>query len=178
MKKILLALAIIAGTAFTTFAQTQPGGGGKFSIGLDAGLPIGTAHKYLDYIIGGSLKYEYPVADNLFITGSAGYSRVHAKSFDISFNYPDFSSQYHIEGGSVGVIPVKVGAKYYFDGHFFGEGQIGAAFTTGNGTGTAFVYSPGVGYTFAGGFEAGIRYEAWSNNGTTGQLGLRLAYRF
>lgn len=179
MKKILLALVIIAGTACTTFAQTKSGdGGGKFSIGVEGGLPVGDFHNYSNYIIGGSLKYEYPVANNLFITASAGYSSIHIKSFDLSYNDPNFSFQYHSDGGSSGIIPVKVGAKYYFDGHFFGEGQLGAAFATGNGSGTAFVYSPGIGYTFAGGFEAGVRYEAWSNNGTIGQLGLRLAYRF
>jgi hypothetical protein len=178
MKKILLALAFIAGTACTTFAQTHSGGGGKFSIGLEGGLPVGDAHNYSDYIIGGSLKYEYPVADNLFITGSAGYSSLHVKSFDISSNDPEFSYQFHFDGGSAGVIPVKVGAKYYFDGHFFGEAQVGAAFGTNSGSSTLFVYSPGIGYTFAGGFEAGVRYEAWSNNGTIGQAALRLAYRF
>jgi hypothetical protein len=178
MKKILLALIIIAGTACTTFAQTQPGGGGKFSIGLEGGLPVGDFHNYSNYIIGGSLKYEYPVADNLFITGSAGYSSVHFKSFDVSYSDPDFSFQYHSDGGSSGIIPVKVGAKYYFDGHFFGEAQVGAAFGTSSGSSTAFAYSPGVGYSFDGGFEAGVRYEAWSKNGTIGQLGLRLAYRF
>lgn len=177
MKKILLALFILGGTAFSSFAQTTKDGG-KFSIGLEAGLPVGDAHNYSNYVIGGSLKYEYPVANNLFITASAGYSSLHIKSFDYSYNDPGFSFQLHSDGGSAGIIPVKVGAKYYFDGHFFGEGQLGAAFVTGEGSGTAFVYSPGVGYTFTGGFEAGVRYEAWSNNGTIGQAALRLAYRF
>lgn len=178
MKKILLALAFIAGTACTTFAQTKSGDGGKFSIGLEGGLPVGDIHNYSNYIIGGSLKYEYPVANNLFITASAGYSSIHIKGFDYSYNDPELSFQFHSDGGSAGIIPVKVGAKYYFDGRFFGEAQVDAAFGTNSGSSTLFAYSPGIGYTFAGGFEAGVRYEAWSNNGTIGQLGLRLAYRF
>jgi hypothetical protein len=167
MKKILLTLIIFAGTVFTTFAQTKIGDG-KFSIGLEAGLPVGDIHQFADYIIGASIKYEYPVAQNLFITGSAGYSSLHAKSIDYSYSSPGYSYEFHSDGGSADIIPVKVGAKYYFDRHFFGEGQLGAAFVTQSGGGTLFVYSPGVGYTFDGGFEAGVRYEAWSKDGTIG----------
>jgi len=173
MKKILLALVILAGTVFTTFAQTKTDGG-KFSIGIEGGLPVGSQRPYLNQIIGGSIKYEYPVAQNLFITGSAGYSRLYRKN--ISYFSPNLI--YHVDGGSAGIVPVKVGAKYYFDGHFFGEGQLGAAFITRTGGNTLFVYSPGVGYTFNGGFEAGVRYEAWSKDSTIGQVALRLAYRF
>ncbi|MDN3549809.1 hypothetical protein [Mucilaginibacter aquaedulcis] len=177
MKKILLTLIIVTATMFTTLAQTKIGNG-KFSVGLEAGLPVGDASNYADYVIGGSLKYELPVANNLFITGTAGYSSIHAKGINISFSSPNYSYEFHSDGGSAGLIPVKVGAKYYFDKRFFGEGQLGAAFTTSGNGSTLFVYSPGVGYTFDGGFEAGFRYEAWSNNGTIGQLALRLAYRF
>ena len=80
---------------------------------------------------------------------------------------------------SYGFIPFKAGLKYYFNGPgFFGEAQLGATFSTESGGGTAFTYAPGVGYSFDGGFEAGIRYEAWSKNGTTSQVALRVAYSF
>ncbi|WP_299586033.1 hypothetical protein [Mucilaginibacter sp.] len=166
MKKILLALVILGGTAFSSFAQTKSGDG-KFSIGLEAGLPVGDIHNGYNYLIGGSLKYELPIAASTLFTISAGYSSLHPKSVlkDLGF-------------GSVGFIPVKVGIKYYIENGFFAEGQLGAAFGTKSGTGTAFAYSPGIGYTFDGGFEVGVRYEGWSNNGTIGQAALRLAYRF
>ncbi|WP_183563983.1 hypothetical protein [Mucilaginibacter sp. SP1R1] len=167
MKKILLALAIIAGTAFTSFAQTKSGDSGKFSIGFEAGLPVGDAHTFYKSVFGGSLKYELPIAPSTFFTISAGYN-----SFQVKDEWKIFGHN------SDGAIPVKAGIKYYFDKGFFAEGQLGAAFSTESGGGTAFVYSPGIGYTFDGGFEAGVRYEGWSKNGTVSQVGLRVAYRF
>jgi len=167
MKKVLLALAIIAGTAFTTFAQTKSGDSGKFSIGLEGGLPLGNTKDFYNYVIGGSLKYELPIAPSTWFTISAGYNSFHPKKV-----WKDLG------GESVGFVPVKVGVKYYIENGFFAEGQLGAAFGTKSGYGTAFAYSPGIGYTFDGGFEAGVRYEGWSKNGTTSQIGLRLAYRF
>jgi hypothetical protein len=165
MKKVLLLLTVICGLSVSSFAQSS--NGGKFSVGLEAGLPLGDAHQVYKAIIGGSLKYEHPVATNTFVTLSAGYNSFLTKS-----EWKPFL------GSSNGAIPVKAGLKYYFNEGFFGEGQLGAAFSTENGGGTAFVYAPGIGYTFGGGFEAGVRYEGWSNNGTISQAGLRLAYRF
>jgi hypothetical protein len=166
MKKILLALLILGGTAFATFAQSKDGG--KFSIGFEAGLPVGDAHNVYSSVFGGSLKYELPIAESTFFTLSAGYNSFQVKSElkDLGFEKSD------------GAIPLKAGIKYYFDRGFFAEGQLGASFSTQSGGGTAFVYAPGIGYTFDGGFEAGVRYEGWSHNGTISQVGLRLAYRF
>ncbi len=114
------------------------------------------------------MKYEHPIADQLFLTGSAGYSRLLYKD--------DFKSKFGVS--SVGFIPVKAGVKYYFDDAFFAEGQLGASFSTESSKTVLFAYSPGIGYSFANGLEAGIRYEAWSKNGTTSQVALRVAYRF
>jgi len=163
MKKILLALALIAGTAFTTFAQSKSDGG-KFSIGFDAGLPVGNIHHIASSILGGSLKYELPIAPATFFTISGGYSSLKLKDI--------------LGGGSTGFVPVKAGIKHYIQNGFFVEGQLGATFSTESGGGTAFAYSPGIGYTVDGGFEIGVRYEGWSHDGTIGQAALRLAYRF
>jgi len=165
MKKVLLALFILGATAFSSFAQSKDGG--KFSIGFEAGLPVGNVNNAFGSVFGGSLKYELPIAESTFFTLSAGYNSFQPKGL-----YKDFG------GSAFGAIPLKAGIKYYLEQGFFAEGQVGAAFYTGDADGTAFVYSPGIGYTFAGGFEAGVRYEGWSKNGTIGQVGLRLAYRF
>ncbi|RFZ90842.1 hypothetical protein D0C36_17985 [Mucilaginibacter conchicola] len=144
---------------------------GKFSIGVEVGLPLGDAKNASNLIIGGSLKYEHPVAENVFITGSAGYSKFlnneEAKAADYSFS----------------AIPVKVGVKYFFDQGFYGEAQIGAAFLhesigDNSGNATAFAYSPGIGYAFTPNFDIGVRYEGWSKNGTLSQVAARLAYSF
>lgn len=167
MKKILLSVFILGAAAFSSFAQTTPSKG-QFSIGVEAALPVGNASDLFSFGIGGSIKYDHPVAENLFITGSAGYT---------SFMYKDEFKDF-LDKSAAGFIPVKVGAKYFFSPGFFGEAQVGAAFGTEDGAGTAFAYSPGIGYAFSQNFEAGVRYEAWSKDGTISQFGLRLAYKF
>jgi len=170
MKFFLFAL-LLAGTALNSVAQTRPASGqsnvGQISIGLDAGLPVGDASTVFGSVIGGSLKFEQPIATNAYFTISAGYSAYLTKS-----RFKDVGLQ-----SSFGFIPLKAGFKYYTEPGLFVEGQLGVVFSTESGGSSAFVYSPGVGYTFASGFELGIRYEAWSKNGTTGQAALRVSVR-
>jgi hypothetical protein len=169
MKKFLFALVILVSAVFSSHAQSSKDGG-KFSIGLEAGLPIADFNKTHTFAIGGSVKYDQPVGANTFVTLSAGYSSFRGKEGIRSF----------------GFVPVKAGIKYFFNQGFFGEGQIGAAFSTqggaggGNaiGGGTAIAYAPGFGYSFNRNIEVGVRYEAWYKDGTISQIGLRLAYKF
>lgn len=169
MRKILLLTTLLASTVFASFAQTSRSKDeGKFSIGLEGGLLVGDASNFYNAAIGASVKYEYPIATSTYFTISAGYTALLTKS---ALKDEGFKSSY-------GTVPLKAGIKYYIQNGFFAEGQLGAAFYTESGGGTAFAYSPGIGYTFDGGFEAGVRYEAWSKNGTTSQVALRLAYRF
>jgi len=170
MKKILLALFVLGVTACSSFAQTtKSSDAAKFSIGVDAGLPIGTTSDVYSFAIGGSLKYDMPIGSGAFVNLSAGYQSFMVKSALKNAGFPSSS----------GFVPIKVGLKYYFEGQgFYGEGQLGVAFSTESGGGKAFAYAPGIGYTLDGGFDIGVRYEAWSNNGTVSQIALRLAYGF
>ena len=169
MKNFLFLLVILSVVAFRSFAQSSKDGG-KLSLGLETGLPIADFNVTHSLAIGGSIKYDQPVATNTFVTLSAGYSSFIGKKNIRSF----------------GFVPVKVGLKYFFNQGFFGEGQIGAAFSTqggaggGNaiGGGTAIAYAPGVGYSFNHNIEVGVRYEAWYKDGTVSQIGLRAAYKF
>jgi len=168
MKKIILMLLFVGGFAASTMAQSS-NDGGKFNIGVEAGLPVGDASNLYTTFLGASIKYEYPVAESVFVTGSVGYNAGLIKS-EIK-DALGFQSAYSY-------IPLKAGLKYYVQEGFFVEGQLGATISTESGAGAAFTYAPGIGYTFDGGFEAGVRYEAWSKNGTTSQIGLRIGYRF
>jgi hypothetical protein len=173
MKKILLTLAVIGAATFSSFAQTtattssKVNEGGKFSIGIDGALSTGAASNFYSFGIGGSIKYEAPTALNTFFTISGGYESFLYKS---EFKVPGYSS-------ADGFVPLKAGIKHYFNDGFFGEAQAGISIYTGTGSFTSFAYSPGIGYSFNGGFEAGVRYEAWVKDGTMGQVALRLAYR-
>ena len=171
MKKVLLLLTVLCGLSISSFAQSS-NERGKFSIGFEAGLPLGDVKTSSNLVIGGSLKYDHPIAENTFLTGSVGYNKFLMKS------------EFKDAGLSFYAIPVKVGIKYFFAPSFYGEGQLGAAFATakveglGSGSTTAFAYSPGIGYVLGGGIDLGVRYEGWSKDGTTSQVSARLAYSF
>ncbi|MBB5397566.1 hypothetical protein [Mucilaginibacter sp. AK015] len=161
MKKLLLLFVVVACAAFSASAQSDKA---KFSIGFEGGLPIGSTGDVYSVALGGSLKYEMPIATGTMFTLSGGYT---------SFKVKDTFG-----GGSVGFVPAKAGIKYFFSDGFYGEAQAGAAFNTESGGGTAFAYSPGIGYALEGGFDIGVRYEAWSKSGTISQIGVRIAYGF
>ncbi len=163
MKKVLLATMLFVGIAVSGFAQK---GGSNFSVGVEAGLPVGDVSNAYNFVIGGSLKYEAPIATGTNFTLTAGYSSFQGKTV-AGFKFP-----------AIGFIPVKAGIKYFLADAFYGEAQLGAAFSTQSGGGTAFAYSPGIGYKFSDVIDLGVRYEAWSKNGTTSQIGARLGFSF
>ncbi|HEY8782995.1 MAG TPA: hypothetical protein VIM16_15320 [Mucilaginibacter sp.] len=174
MKKLFLTLTVSVAIVCSAFAQSTTStsssekGGVKFSIGAEGGLPIGDASDVYSAVIGGSLKCEIPISPTAFVTINGGYN-----AFLIKSEFKDAGSP-----SSTSFIPVKAGIKYYSAGGFFLEGQAGVVFIAESGGGNSFAWSAGFGYTFGGGIETGVRYEAWSNGGTIGQMGLRLAYRF
>jgi len=178
MKKILFTLLVLEVTACTSFAQTKDSSFGKFSPAADVGLPIGYTNKIYDLAVGGSLKYDVHVDTGASVNLTAGYEEFIVKK-----------SLKKIGWTSPGFIPVKVGFKYYFnDLGFYGEGQLGFAFSTESGGGKKIAYAPGAGYTLDGGVDVGVRYEGWSNNGTINnatihngainQVAFRMAYNF
>lgn len=165
MKKVLLATLLFVGVAVSGFAQSKDG---KFSVGVEAGIPVGSVSNAYNFVIGGSLKYDLPIAASTNFTISAGYSSFQGKTLPAPFG----------KVPAAGFIPVKAGIKYFFAPEFYGEAQLGAAFSTQSGGGTAFAYSPGIGYKFSDVVDLGVRYEAWSNNGTVGQVAARLGFSF
>ncbi|HEY4197135.1 MAG TPA: hypothetical protein VGM63_16450 [Mucilaginibacter sp.] len=180
MKKILLLSALLCAISVKLFAQsntTASQDAGTTSIALDAGLPVGSSSNAYSVAIGADLRYTIPVAPSAAITISAGYTELIGKDFVVSYSDGNSSGTIAGRANNIGVVPVKVGAKFGAIGTtgFFGEAQLGAAFIS-QGVGTAFAYSPGIGYAFDSGFEAGVRYEGWVKNGTVGQVALRLAY--
>ena len=167
MKKFLLATVLFVGAAVSGFAQSKD----KVSVGVEAGIPVGNASNGYNFAIGGSLKYDHPIAASTSLTLSAGYTSFLGKTV----TYPIVGA---VKTPAAGFIPVKAGIKYFFAPAFYGEAQLGAAFSTQSGGGTAFAYSPGVGYKFSDLVDLGVRYEAWSNNGTVSQVAARLGFSF
>jgi len=170
MKKVLITLMVLSGFAVNSFAQSS-NDGGKVSIGVEAGIPVGDISNGYNFVIGGSLKFEQPVANALAVTLTAGYSSFQGKTVTIlgvSGKYP-----------AAGFIPAKAGLKFGIADALYGEAQLGAAFSTESGGGTAFAYSPGIGFKFSENIDLGVRYEGWSHSGNTvSQVAARLGFSF
>jgi len=176
MKKLLLILAMLAAIALKGFSQigkaqspSDPNSV-RFSAGADIGIPIGNSAAAYDLGIGGSINCDFRLFSGLKLTASAGYEAliINSRLRNISPSAPS-SDRY---------ILLKGGFKYYFNKTFYADCQAGVAIYTSNGGDVSFAYSPGIGYTFESGFEAGLRYEAWVKEYTLSQLEFRVAYRF
>lgn len=166
MKKLLLSLTLVAGLAIAANAQTE-GAVRKLSIGGEVGLP--TKEGFKDVMMAGaSLQFEQPVAKSFNFTLSAGYTSMFSTLKNVSYN--------------IDYVPVKAGGKYYFGSNFYGAGEVGATFKTGNGGGTAFSFAPALGASFSiadkSSLDFGLRYETWSKDGSLSFLGLRAAFAF
>jgi len=161
--KILATSAAAVALFFTTNVNAQSTAK-NLGIGLNVGA--GTTAGY-GLVIGGDIRYQFNVDKQLSIPVTAGYT--------------NFSLKDSYGGGSFGVIPVKVGAKYFFNeagSGVYGLAELGAGFGTDKGSGTSFVYSPAIGYAWSSGLDLAAKYEGYSNNGSVGFAGIRLAYGF
>ncbi|MBB2144211.1 hypothetical protein GM921_01825 [Pedobacter sp. LMG 31464] len=174
MKKLVLSLALVAGLGFAASAQTE-GAVRKLSIGAEFGIPTEKNSKN-ELLAGGSLQFEQPVAKSLNLTISAGYISDmltgDVKDAAKAAGYPT----------SFGYVPLKAGAKYYFGGNFYAAGEVGASISTETGGSTLLAFAPALGASFSvsdkSSLDFGLRYETWSNNGSTSFVGLRAAYAF
>jgi opacity protein-like surface antigen len=178
MKKILL-VAVFAVAAFSASAQkSESKSRTRFSIGLEAGLPVGDAKDIYSFGIGGSAKAEIPVASKVFATISAGYTSL-SYTDDVKATFKAFN----IDTKPQGVVPLKAGLKYFFGKNFYGAGELGAAIGTSKGDKTGFAWSPGVGASYPvsdkNDIDFGARYESWSKDGvSTDQIGFHVALKF
>jgi hypothetical protein len=164
MKKLILAMVIISIPIAVIQAQSVT----KktiFSIGIEAGVPVGTAgiNDIYSFAIGGSLQGEYLVSPDFGLTLKAGYLNYLGKN--------------GIKGD--GLIPILAGFRYHFTPKVYGSAQLGISLSTVSGGGSAFTYAPGIGFQLSKNVDVLARYEAAANNGVTvGNIGVRLAYSF
>lgn len=167
---IIFAFAISLFAGFGVHAQSNAGFAEnvRFGANLEAAMPIGNMGNVYSFGIGGNVTGQYSLQDDIALTASLGYLSFSGKSLGSgSFKIPSF-----------GVVPFRVGGKYYFTGGpFFTQAQLGMAFSTGKGGGSLFIYAPGVGVQFQQ-FEAALKYEAWTKNGTMSFMGVRVGYFF
>lgn len=164
-KNILLSLLSAAIFSMSVMAQKENANRNiKFGIGAVVGLPLST-HKIIEgmaYEAG--LLAEFPQTELVSITGSASYFGFTAKN------------GVQVEGGA---IPVLIGAKIKIAGNVYGHAQAGVSFVTASGGGSAFSYSPSLGYQLSRNIDISLRYFAMTKNQITeSYISLRAGFTF
>lgn len=171
MKKIFLCAAVLAASVTAVSAQSKTSVKKPvFSAGIEAALPLGDFKQGYKFGLGATVQGEYPAADKVGLTLSAGYLSFTGKTVEF------LGEKYKNE--AQGVIPVLAGAKYYFADNIYGHAQIGLSFFN-HGVGSAFTYSPGIGIKASDNIDVLVKYQAASKSGSTASfVGARVAYTF
>lgn len=168
MKKVILSLAIIA-IVFSANAQKSKskeaeGSKVKFSIGGDAGIPVGIFSNVFNFAYGGDLQIDYATSST--------------SSLNLSAGYVSFSVKNSLGGGGIGGgwIPVLVGGRYFFSPKVYGSAQLGVSIAT-SGGGTNFTYAPGIGVKISDNFDILAKFQSLTfTGGALSYAGVRLAY--
>ncbi len=167
MKQLIVCTAVAMASFNTANAQDH---NFKFSVGPELSFASGSFSNTHSVGIGGVVQGEVPLQENLFGTATLGIISYNGKSIGNGLKYKGQT-----------IIPLRVGVKYFLSGGIYGAAQLGLGFFN-NSVGTAFAYSPQVGYEFKTksdkALDASFLYEGYSKNGTLGAIGFKLAYIF
>jgi outer membrane protein with beta-barrel domain len=107
------------------------------------------------------------------MTFTTGYS---------TFKWKNLGSE---ESGNSWIMPFMLGYRQNFSGFYaepeLGYGLVGSKYNTSgisaSASASAFAWGAGIGYA-RNGFDAGVRYQGLSKDGTVSVIGLHLGYNF
>lgn len=169
MKKLLFVCAVALFAFTSASAQSSDNAASKFKIGagLNVMFPISNADLY-SVGAGLDIMAQYNVAENIGITADLGYTSLMVKS-----KYKDIGYK-----SSVGIVPIRVGVRFYPSSQVYLGGKIGVGVGTSSGSTTLTAYSFGAGYMLSPKLDIGLNYDGYSKNGSMSFLGLRLGYTF
>jgi len=186
MKKSInyLVIAIVTIAVFFTShakAQTTDKGTWRLGFGLESGVETeNNVEKISNLELGGTVRLQYGLSKKIALTLTSGYYNFLGNTIpgeDIKFQ-------------SLGIIPVKIGAKVFFIHHLYFGAEVGEGFETkaygiaqnqdevDYGKKTKFIYSPSIGWA-NNSWDIGLRYESFTGDDYGyGLVALRLAYGF
>ena len=168
MKKIIVLMVVAVCTSCMLMAQSDSKF--RFSVGPELSFASGSFSDSHSIGIGGTAQAEVSLQEHLYGTATFGL---------ISYNGKSSGAGYKYKGETI--LPLRVGVKYFLSGGIYGAAQLGVGFLN-NGGGTAFAYSPQIGYEFKTksdkALDATFKYDGYSKDGTIGAIGFRLAYVF
>lgn len=169
MKKTTVFTLMVFCISSIVVAQNEPKF--KVSAGPEISFATGSFSNTHSFGIGGTVQAEASLQEHFYGTATFGI---------ISYNGKSFGSGLKFAGQTI--VPLRVGVKYFLAGGVYGAVQAGVGFLN-NGGGTAFAYSPQIGYEFKTksdkALDATFKYDGYSKSGgTLGALGFRVAYIF
>lgn len=165
MKKIFLGIAILSSLTAGAQKNELAGTHMHFSLGPQLALPLGIFKNIYSIGAGASAQGNFPVCRNVALTLNAGYF-----SYFLKKTYG---------GGTEGYIPLLGGAEINFSKFVFGSIQGGLTFSTLGGVGSAFTYSPGIGYKVSKNVSVLLKYIGKIKSAiASNAVGLRVSYTF
>ena len=178
-KLIASAVAAIA-ILFTTNAkaQTTPPSAWRLGIGVEGGLPTGDLHTTQGWDLGGTARLQYGIDKNVALMLTSGYYNFFGKDYTATIVTGTSVTTISAKAPNFGLVPVKAGAKVFFNSPIYVSGEAGAGFETVSGGKTRLLLSPGLGWANKS-WDIGARYENFSGGGVNyGLVNLRVAYGF
>ena len=175
-----MAIAVAATAIFFTTnvkAQTTDKSAWRLGIGVEGGIPTGSIHNGYGWDLGGTARIQYGIDKNVALMLTSGYYNLFGKTVNVPL--PD-GSLVSTKYPNAGIVPVKAGAKVFFDSPIYISGEAGAGFETASGGSTKLLLSPGIGWANKS-WDIGARYENFSSAGFSNSYGLvnlRVAYGF
>lgn len=171
MKPIVCVLMLFCGTVVQAQADKKT----VFSLAAEVGYTTGEKVALWGTGLGVSGQAEYFFKPNFSGTFLAGY-----------INYLGFSIRGTYKPQGFTTVPIRAGARYYFTKKFYCGGQVGIGILGGGANligaaGTAFSYSPQVGYKFnikkRPCVDVSFKYDAYTYSDISfGAAGFRIAY--
>ena len=133
-------------------------------VGPVVSFPTGDFGKVYNLGIGAEAQASLGIAPSFEGFGQVGYS--------------SFSVKSSLGSGSIGFMPILVGARYINNGLSFGAGLGYGSFSGSGSSEGGFTYSPQVGYNFSK-IQATLHYTSVSlDGGSFGMFGLKAFYNF
>ncbi|HTK22525.1 MAG TPA: hypothetical protein VL442_23565 [Mucilaginibacter sp.] len=190
MKKILLSLIIVFIAVLNSFAQDNSTP--KIGVGVDLGVPVGPASNGYELTMGVTAKAEFPVAPQLSITATTGFTGYITKGgFSTGYYYDSYDGSGSYSYGDVACfVPLEAGARIYVAPKFYLEGDFGASFNVNSTSSdftnrqTALIYAPMAGMTIPFGgsrvsLDLSLRYESRLDAGYNySQIAARAVFNF
>ncbi|MFD0941417.1 outer membrane beta-barrel protein [Pedobacter boryungensis] len=173
--KLFTMATVVCTTLLSVNAKAQTmnmSNGMAFKIGVGVSGGVTTENSPFSYGLGADVRLQYDLSKSVSLTASGGYTRLFAKD-----NIPALADYDFIPAiGGVKVFPIE---RMYL------MAEVGAGFGIQDGSKTSFIFGGGLGYEWNSGFDLGVKYQGYQQDGTSttyqpvnGQFALRLGYNF